>query len=73
MDGDPLAASAVVADGADEVVRGSGVEDEVKWAHSLGRAEAQTVRRVTVVVLLFRHLGHGVCSCPAESCNCNRI
>lgn len=68
LDGDLLAAGAVVSDGANEVLWGGGVESEAVWAHRLNWGDAQVVGCAAIVVPLFRHLGYRMCSIPVECC-----
>lgn len=69
FDGDLLALGAVVADGANEVLRGGGVEREGVGAHRLDGGHAVVVRCAAAVVPFLRHLRYGVFPAPVECCS----
>lgn len=73
LDGNLLAAGAVVANGANEVLWGGGVEREAVGAHRLHRGDAEAVGGAAVVVPLFRHLRHRVCSIPIPVECCTHV
>lgn len=66
-EGDLLAETAVVTDGADEVARAVRVQHDVVWAHRLDRPDGARARAVVVVRL--RHFGDVMIPRPVEHCN----